>query len=368
MLMRRFRKSDEGCPTTMTTVRDITGGTMRGLLGVLAACGLALGAVGCGDLSQEDLLFRAGVPNKVALAVVPPGTEAEVDDALASSARQAVEENCDGDLLCETRNLARGFNGFTFFLLDIVDAIAALPPSERSPGRRVWGPHFDSEQGRTFRFEMVRSDDGGTFAFCLHAREGFVARAPAVDCSVEADPDSELQLVLTGSFSPSGIVGDAARQGVGEMTLFAERLNQLNGEARFARQVEFAFDNRTGTDIHIEMLGTTVDDIDRDAAYDFVRDDSGAGTLAFDVFADLVPNDPLVERRQLERIRLRAAWNAALAGHAIGAVDGGNTGDRTFTMEQCWDASLARVYSRDVDDTEVGSIDACLVDAPAVDG
>ncbi len=370
MLMRRFPKSDEGCPTTMTTVRDITSGTIRGLLGLLAACGLTVstvGAVGCGDLSQEDLLFRAGVPNKVALAVVPPGTEAEVDDALASSARQAVEENCDGDLLCETRNLARGFNGLTFFLLDIVDTISALPPSERSPGRRVWGPHFDAEQGSTFRFEMVRSEDGATFTFCLHARRGFVGQAKDVDCSVEEDADSGLQRVLTGSFSPSGIVGDAARQGAGTMTLFSERLNRLNGEARFARQVEFAFDNRTGTDIHIDMLGTTVDDIDRDAAYDFVRDDSGAGTLAFDVFADLVPND-LLQRRQLERIRLRAAWKQDLAGHAIGVVDGGNAGDRTFTAEQCWDASLARVYSRDVDDTEEGSIDACLVEAPAIDG
>ncbi len=365
MRQRRFRKSDERCPSTMTSVRDIT----RGLVGVLAAWGLAVGAVGCGDLSQEDLLFRAGIPVKGAVAVVPPGTEAEVDDALASSARQAMEENCDGDLLCETRNLARGFNGLTFFLLDIVDAISALPPSERSPGRRVWGPHFDAEQGSTFRFEMVRSDDGATFAFCLHARRGFVARAPAVDCSVEADDDSGLQLVLSGSFSPSGIVGDAARQGAGTMTLFSERLNRLNGEARFARQVDFAFDNRDqATAIHLDLLGTTVDDVDRDAAYDFVRDDTGSGTLAFDVFADLVPSDAVLQRRQLERIRLRAAWNEALAGHAIGVVDGGNAGDRTFTLEQCWDASLARVYSRDVDDVEVGSIDACLVAAPAVDG
>ena len=55
-------------------------------------------------------------------------------------------------------------------------------------------------------------------------------------------------------------------------------------------------------------------------------------------------------------------------GHGGLGGDGGNAGDRTFTLEQCWDASLARVYSRDVDDGEVGSIDACLVAAPAVDG
>lgn len=335
----------------------------------------ALLLTGCGNLSQEDLLFRAGVPTKQAVAVVPPGTEAEVDDALSSTAtrglssrRQGIEERCDGDLLCETRNLARGFNGFTFFLLDIVDTISALPPTERSPGRRVWGPHFDADKGASFRFEMVRSDDGATFSFCLHAARGFVGRAPDVGCDVETDADSGLERVLTGSFEPSGIAGDSARLGKGTMQLDTERLNRLNGEARFARVVDFAFDH-TGrqTDIHIDLLGTTVDDAERDAAYDFSRSAAGDGTLAFDVFADLVEGDALLDRRQLERIRLRAAWLADKSGRALGVVDGGNTADQTFTLEQCWDTALATVYRREVRGEEAGDVGACAVEAPPLE-
>ena len=346
---------------------------MRAALPALAAVVVAL--AGCGNLSQEDLLFRAGVPAKQAVAVVPPGTEDEVDDALSTSAqglkatrRQAVEEACDGDLLCETRNLARGFNGVTFFLLDIVDAISALPPTERSPGRRVWGPHFDADQGATFRFEMVRSDDGDTFSFCLHAARGFVGRANSVSCEVESDEASGLQRVLTGSFAPSGIAGDSARLGKGTMQLETERLNRLNGEARFARVVDFAFDHTDGqTDIHIDLLGASVDNVERDAAYDFTRSAAGDGTLAFDVFADIVAGDALLDRRQLERVRLRAAWLAEKSGRAIGVVDSGNAGQQTFTIEQCWDAALATVYRRDAAGDETGDVGLCEVGAPALE-
>ena len=358
----RFPVGRQSCPTDM-----------RAAFLALAAVVVAL--AGCGNLSQEDLLFRAGVPAKQAVAVVPPGTEDEVDDALSTTAqglqgtrRQAVEEACDGDLLCETRNLARGFNGFTFLLLDIVDAISALPPTERSPGRRVWGPHFDADRGSTFRFEMVRSDDGATFSFCLHAARGFVGRANSVSCDLESDEASGLQRVLTGSFAPSGIAGDSARLGKGTMRLETERLNRLNGESRFARVVDFAFDHTDGqTDIHIDMLGASVDNVERDAAYDFTRSAAGDGTLAFDVFADLVASDALLDRRQLERVRLRAAWLADKSGRAIGVVDGGNVGAQTFTIEQCWDTGLATVYRRDVSGDETGDVGQCVTEAPTLE-
>lgn len=349
---------------------------MQPLTRLLVVCAWLIGPVvvggGCGDLSQEDLLFRAGVPTKEAVAVVPPGTEAEVDDALAGTAqaqsvrRQAVQEACDGDLLCETRNLARNFNGLTFFLLDIVDTIAALPPSERSPGRRIWGPHFDGDKDTTFRFEMNRSDDGASFSFCLHAVRGFVGRAPDVDCSVEEDAGSGLERLLSGTFLPSGIAGASARLGTGTMLLESERLSRQNGEARIARTVDIAFDHQGGqTDLHIDLQGTSVGDVDRDASYDFFRSAAGDGTLAFDVFADVVQGDALFDERALERIRLRAAWNVDRAGRALGVVDDGNA-TTPLSVEQCWDATLATVYRRSAAGDESGDVGLCAIEAPAV--
>jgi len=332
------------------------------LLALAVAMTAAL--AGCGDLSQEDLLFRAAVPQKQAVAVVPPGTEDEVTDALSapvSSRRQGLEEQCDGDLLCESRNLARGFNGLTFFLLDIVDLVSALPPTERSPGRRVWGPHFDADKGTTFRFEMVREADGETFSFCLHAVRGFVGRAPNVDCSVDLDSDSGLGVVLSGAFVPSGIAGDGARLGKGSMVLSVERMNDLGGEPRFARSMTFAFDQTGGASaIQLDVQGTTVGEVERDASYTFNRAATGEGTLTFDVFADLIEGDALFGRRSLEQVALRAAWDSTLQGRATGTVFGGDAGDEVYSIEQCWSSDFARVYDRAIDGAETGDIALCI--------
>lgn len=326
---------------------------------------------GCGDLSQEDLLFRAGVPGKRALAVTPPGTEAEVEDALvgdsASSTEQALEERCEGELLCQTRNIARGFNSLTFTLLDIVDAISQLPVTHREVGRRVWGPHFDDSQGLSFRFEMTRADDG--FDFCLHAVRGRMEASDATNaltCADGVDIDDvdsgELALILSGTFAPSNIAGDAARRGQGTMHLLAGRMARFNRENRFAEVVDFVFDNTEGTNIAIDLLGTTVNGEDRNSAYAFVRTAEGDGSLLFDTFGELV--DPLfLETQTAEHIRIDAVWNADRAGAATGLVNEGNA-TRDYTINECWNADLEIVYDKDIFDVQSGDSGQCALPPP----
>jgi hypothetical protein len=328
---------------------------------------------GCGNLSQEDLLFRAGVPTKQALAVTPPGTEAEVEDALvgdtASRAEQALEERCDDDLLCQTRNIARGFNSLTFGLLDIVDAIAQLPATHREVGRRVWGPHFDDSQGLSFRFEMTRADDG--FDFCLHAVRGRMEASDATNaltCADGLDVDDvdsgDLSQVLSGSFAPSSIAGDAARRGQGTMHLEAGRLARFNRETRFANVADFVFDNTDGTTIAIDLLGTTVNGEDRDSTYAFVRSAEGDGQLVFDTFAELVePQPPLFGTQTAEHVRIDAVWNADRAGAATGLVNEGNA-TRDYTINECWNADLDIVYDKDIFGAESGAINQCALPPP----
>ncbi|HEY1100584.1 MAG TPA: hypothetical protein VGF99_16705, partial [Myxococcota bacterium] len=90
--------------------RAFVAASLPGLSGVrfttAAVVVVAAFTAACGDLSQEDLLFRAGVPGKAALAVAPPGIEdevaAELDDETAaqaltsssSSSPQALDEDC----------------------------------------------------------------------------------------------------------------------------------------------------------------------------------------------------------------------------------------------------------------------------------
>jgi hypothetical protein len=328
---------------------------------------------GCGDLSQEDLLFRAGVPTKQALAVTPPGTEAEVEDALvgnsASSTEQALEEACDDELLCRTRNIARGFNSLTFGLLDIVDTIAQFPATRREVGRRVWGPYFDDGQGLSFRFEMTRADDG--FDFCLHAVRGRMEASDATNvltCADGLDIDDvdsgELAQVLSGSFAPSSIAGDAARRGQGTMHLEAGRMARFNREARFANVADFVFDNTDGTNIAIDLLGTTVNGEDRNSAYAFVRSAEGDGHLVFDTFAELVdPQPPSFATQTAEHVRIDAVWNADRAGAITGLVNEGNA-TRDYTINECWNADLDIVYDKDIFDVESGVEAQCALPPP----
>lgn len=346
----------------------------------------------CGDLSQEDLLFRAGVPGKAALAVAPPGIEdevaAELDDETAaqaltsssSSSSQGLDEECgDGQLLCLARNLARGFNGATFFLLDLVDAISALPPTVREPGRRVWGPHYEARTNRSHRFEMVRTAEG--FTFCLHAATGDVAISDATNAigcgddtgdTVDDEADvggGRLLLIFSGTFAPSAIAGDAARFGVGSMHLEMGRLARFDRGPVQARAADFVFDNTGGgTIIDIDLRGTRINGEQRDGRYHYDRSTLGDGSLEFEAYDELVqPQPPLFGEQQLERVSIFADWNADRAGRASGVVDGGNA-RQAYELQECWDGALNTVYTRGIFGGETGDEAQCVdVDADAAE-
>lgn len=337
--------------------------TLSGL-GMVIAAGLL--SVGCGDLSQEDLLFRAGIPTKQAVAVVPPGSEQEVaDEGGLAETSQALEERCDGNLLCESRNISRNFNGLTFFLLDLIDTVTTLQPSKREVGRRVWGPFYDRPKDQTYRFEMTR-EEGATFRFCLHASEGQLRErdAPYLTCDTADDTEEAGGFinVFSGTFSPSGIAGDAARQGQGQMHLESAALNRLNREARFADSLDFTFDNTNGTNIVIDVNGAGFNAENRDARYEYVRDDDDSGEMHFELFANMIRGGGLFEDDQLEHVSLDAIWQSDRAGRAHGTVDGGDAEDRVFTIEQCWGSELALVYDKAIDDTATGDEGQCAFD------
>jgi hypothetical protein len=338
------------------------------LLGVVLLGVVVVGSVGCGDLSQEDLLFRAAIPSKDAVAVVPPGSGDDVDDVDdgAAGTGQALTADCpDGDLRCEAAAIARNFNGLTFGLLDIVDRIASFPPTRRAAGRRVWGPVFDADKDRTFRFEMVRDDDV-TFGFCLHAaagrhdgNDGDDDDDSAAELGCDVDESGPFLRVLDGAFSPDSLADASARNGAGTMHLDVDALATLGGGDRFARDLIFAFDNRDdATSIHVDLQGARVNDVDRDAGYDFDRDATGAGSFALVIFKDVV--DGALARSRAERVRLLARWQPDGSGRAAGIVDEGNT-QTPITVAHCWDAGLSTTYTQAVDGTTSGDEATCAL-------
>lgn len=327
------------------------------LLAVAALTTLATAA--CGDLSQEDLLFRAAVPSKAQLELRTAGESSQVSasstSTSASTRAQALSADApcgDGDLKCAAEEQARNFNALTFGLLDIVDAIINQPPTTRSKGKRVWGPVFLEDQphsgkGKTVRFEMFRDGAKG-FSFCLHAVAGRIEDKQARDmtCDVDVDADTHLSKILSGNFLPGSIVGDRARTGSGELVLRTDRVPEFNG---IARSMIIDFDNTDSqTTIDIVLDGVVVDghplaNADKGLAFSFHRHSDTSGDLHFEVLANIAK-----QTVRLERLSLDAKWNSEQAGRAEALVSEGDLSSLAPANlpheTQCWDASGTTVY------------------------
>ena len=316
---------------------------LRVALPMLVVAAVAAGTSACGDLSQEDLLFKAGVPSKQQLELQPAGAPSEAD-AAPGTATQALDAVCgDGDLFCNTRNIAKGLNGLTFGVLDLVDAVVNQPPSTRAKGKRVWGPFFQIAKNQTARFEMTRNPLTGGFDFCLHAAKGRVTQQQSKDitCAVDVDDATGLAIILSGSFTPGDVKGAAARTGRGELTLRTDRIPDFKDF--HAHAIVIDFDNVDDGDgvarsIQLAIDGVIVNGVAKPnpITYSFNRNVDGGGNLHFDLVGDLAPRVDGDEELQID-----AAWNADQSGRAIGELDAGG---QQFREDQCWDGGGAQVY------------------------
>ena len=332
---------------------------MRNFLPLLALPVLATALTACGDLSQEDLLFRAAVPQKqqVELRTAGAGSQASTSSSTASTVSQGLAASCaDGDLRCNAEKTAHDFNALTFGLLDVIDTILKQEPTTRSHGRRVWGPFFIAGNGDkpdgTARFEMFREDDGVTFGFCLHAAEGRIENRQAADvnCDVDVDADTHLAVILSGTFTP-GEIGARARTGSGDLHLRTDRIRDFHN---IARTMNITFDNtHDETDIELSLDGVVFNgnELIDPLSFHFVRKADASGSLHFDVLGDIfnpnavVPPATSPTPSLLEKLNLDAEWDAAQAGRAHATIDGGDLPvGGGFVETQCWDAAGSTVF------------------------
>jgi hypothetical protein len=311
---------------------------------ILLPCALAA----CGDLSQEDLLFRSAIPAKEDIEVVPAGAESQAQVTNGTRA-QALEEECAPvDVRCTAKNVSTGLNAITFFLLDLVDTVVQHPPTTRERGRRVWGPFFDAANGHSARFEMRRQADGRAYELCLHTVEGRIGEGSADDmtCETDADEDSGLTVVLKGTLSPGALDGARARSGAGTMVFETGRLG--GGLAAIGRTMSIDFDNGDERiDIQVTVTGQREEGgvADREPlTYTFARAADGGGEFGFAVFANF--NQPDENLPRSERLDMVALWRADQAGRGLARVTGGDLSPNQVLIDQCWDADGTQVYAR----------------------
>jgi hypothetical protein len=373
--MRRRARVGEG--DEMTHAQKVR--PLRSASALLVAVGVL--SAGCDTYSRDDILFRRGVPSAKDLALEPPGAksddEAAEGDASASVARQALEACLDDSLRCTSQNIATMLNGLTRGLITIIDLVRLLPPTRRETGRRVWGPHFSEREDRTHRFEMVKNldangDFNGTLTLCLHVAVGKVEwrlRDP-VDCTVTEDAESGLTRVLIGVITPGEEDGNSARTGSGTLVLDANRMAAISGDRSLLGVFDIQYDN-TSDPKTIAMTITDVEDADENpipdnAAYAFVGYDDGSGRFDFVLKSDLHRPNPFADSL-LERLDIRARWQADGAGRAEAQATGGDVGANVWSVTECWDGGLSTTWRRNDDPgvTPIGDDEALDCVLPA---
>jgi hypothetical protein len=94
---------------------------------------LLLGAIACGNLSNEDVAFIEAIPQRDQLHVqVPTGDTAQPACAIGSA-----------DVWISARTTGTAINAGVDGILSLVDAIRAQPPTTRDTDSRTWGPYPD---------------------------------------------------------------------------------------------------------------------------------------------------------------------------------------------------------------------------------
>jgi hypothetical protein len=96
---------------------------------------------GCGNYSNEDLLFLAAIPSSAQLHVQVPASNAQALRASTSPAcplgvaSSATNAQTQGD----------GLNTAIENILNLVDLVRAVPPTRRDDNHREWGPWNDAQ-------------------------------------------------------------------------------------------------------------------------------------------------------------------------------------------------------------------------------
>jgi hypothetical protein len=313
-----------------------------------------LSGAGCGDLSEEDLIFKFGVPQKRQLELQPAGevstaetSSSSTSQALGGPAECTTSDCCPkGDLRCQTRVTSRGVNAMTFGLLDLIDRISNLPPTTRKTGVRIWGPYFDIFTNTTARFEISRDAGGKSFSFCVHRVHGRIVRSEAKDitCDTDVDADTGLTKVLFGDFTPGDIQGEAARSGSGSLTLRTDRLPEFKLPAHdISIDFDNTIDNGAGRTIALNVNGAIAPDgsvLTNPLVGDFARNGDGSGSLHFQVIGDVAP-----DIAGLETATIDALWHADQGGRAVATIETSEATPRKFIEDQCWDRHIGTVFT-----------------------
>jgi hypothetical protein len=289
-------------------------------------------AAGCGNYSNEDVDFQLALPEQTDIRANLPGQALSVDAP---------------EYYRATRGAIAIFNGLIEGVARIVDYVRAQPPTERTEGRRVWGPYPNGDnpawQNRMVMVMVPAAADptGFHITYSLDFRHN--------------DGDAWTPL-LTGRFYPSGGV----RRGRGEIRLDFTTARQVGypvdptSELLLLELNYQRSDYPITVDLRVENIASAKSP---GGLIQYVENADGSGTLVFTLQGENIV---------VQEIEIRSRWLSTGAGRGDARVTEGFAAAFNGAIGvDCWGADARPVYKLRNRPLETsGDVSACAFGAP----
>jgi hypothetical protein len=271
--------------------------------------------------------FRQALPQREEVTVAFPETTQQSAQGLQ---RQALV-GAPADFYTSTYYEARKINGFGAFVVDLVETIAAYPPTTLDGATATWGWFSEAREPNEFRLVVARVE-----APALHYRWRLEGRPKSGDAGLA---------LAAGAFEP-----DADPElGRGWFVVRFESIRQLNPAEDGRGQVAYAFaKDEDGVAVQVLFQGPDEAGLDTTAAYAFGQRNSGEGFVTFAFPGDIHEGDPAQSAR--EDLLLLSRWGADGAGRADVVATRGDLGAQTLYGAQCWDERFISTFEAFVQD------------------
>lgn len=288
---------------------------------ILVLLGLSTALVGCGDYSNEDLLFVNAIPRSEDLRskLAPPEQNALT---AAPPYNGALVDPANGDLSALTRGGSAVFNSALDGLFGLLEAAIQHPPTTREPGRRIWGPFVDGQAPAwEVRLVMERLDD--------------VRFAYRVEIHQRTNGSSEWTSILDGELEP--LPGIRRSRGTMWLRAGAARLaGRETPDLDWLDTISAEYDSG-GFPVSVLLHGVGVPTAPIDILYTYREEEDRSGALAFNTTYSNVPGVGTLG------LAITSRWLPSGAGEAQAQVTAGSVVGASWV--QCWNAAFGLVYS-----------------------
>jgi hypothetical protein len=288
-------------------------------------------------VQQADDRIGEAIPTAADVHIRLPDTATQVgaptgggDTAIGTARLAALGEIAEYYQV--TRQVTRDLNGGAAFVLILVHAVVQYPPTTIDGNVYTWGPGSGALDPAEWRL-VVTETDAGEYDWQLDGRS-------------KTQLGAEFETLVAGHAIP----GDEPHRGRGSFLLdfdAAERVDPIDNQLRGTVSVEYDLENRDGTAATLAMV---IDSVQAGPngeqpvhfEYDYAEQRDGSGDFQFVVAGDLGDDGSAAEQAEI-----RSRWLPDGQGRADARAAGGDLGDVTVTLSECWDIRFARVFYTD---------------------